>query len=69
MVDSDAVFERVWPARVGRDVAADRASPWARWIGSKVKAPPALIILATGVFLLGGDFCAPFPAPGRVDHG
>jgi hypothetical protein len=38
VVDSDAVLERVRAAGVGGDVAADRAGPLARRIGSEVEA-------------------------------
>ena len=38
VVDGDAVLERVRPAGVGGDVAADRAGPLARRIGGVVVA-------------------------------
>ena len=38
VVDRHAVLERVRAARVGRDVAADRAGPLARRVGCIVKA-------------------------------
>ncbi len=40
VVDRHAVLERVRPARVGRDIAADRAGPLARRVGRIMKPGP-----------------------------
>ena len=38
VIDGDAIFERVRPARIGRDISANRASRLTRRIGRETKA-------------------------------